>query len=90
MLTCFWVYAKGALQQMVHTFADIYIKPWVTILEHNFFLKVLALLGSALEEDSCIMVDANICSYPFSLGVKYSSCRANRITNLFPKGLVLD
>lgn len=48
LLTCFWVDTEGALQQVVHTFTDIDIKPRVTILQHDFFLKVLALLGSAL------------------------------------------
>lgn len=42
---------EGALQQVVHPFTDIYIEPWVTILQHDLFLKVLALLGSALEEE---------------------------------------
>lgn len=43
--------AEGALQQMVHPFTDIDIKPWVTVLQHDFFLKVVALLDSALEEE---------------------------------------
>lgn len=49
MLTCFGMHAEGALQQMVHPFTDIHIEPWVTILQHDFFLKVVALL--ALKEE---------------------------------------
>lgn len=51
MLTGFGMDTEGALQQMVYTFTDIHIETWVTILQHDFFLKVLALFGSALEEE---------------------------------------
>lgn len=51
VLTCFGVDAEGALQQMVHPFTDVHIQPRVTILQHDFFLKVLALFGSALREE---------------------------------------
>lgn len=51
MLTGFGMDTEGALQQMVYAFTDIHIETWVTILQHDFFLKVLALFGSALEEE---------------------------------------
>ena len=47
-LTCFGMDTEGALQQMVHSFTDVHIEPGVTILQHDLFLKVLALFGSAL------------------------------------------
>lgn len=50
VVTCFWMDTEGALQQVVHPFTDIDIESWVTILQHDFFLKVLALLGSALQK----------------------------------------
>jgi hypothetical protein len=39
---------EGALQQMVNPFADIDIEPRVAVLQHDLFLKVLALLQGAL------------------------------------------
>ena len=39
---------EGALQQMINPFADIHIEPWVAVLQHDLFLKVLALLDSGL------------------------------------------
>ncbi len=53
-LTCFGMDTEGALQQMVHPFTDIHIKTWVTVLQHDFFLKILAFLGSGLEERKII------------------------------------
>lgn len=47
--TCFWVDAERTLQQMVHTFTDVHVEPWVTVLQHDFFLKVLSLLGRGLK-----------------------------------------
>lgn len=40
--------AEGTLKQVVYSFADVDIKPRVAVLQHDFFLKVLALFGSAL------------------------------------------
>ena len=48
VVTCFWMDTEGALQQVVHPFTDIHVKPRVTILKHDFFLKVLAFFSSAL------------------------------------------
>lgn len=48
VVTCFWVDTEGTLKQVVDPFADVDIKPRVTVLQHDFFLKVLALFGSAL------------------------------------------
>lgn len=39
---------EGTLKQVVHSFADVDIKPRVAVLQHDFFLKVVALFGSAL------------------------------------------
>lgn len=48
VVTCFWVDTEGTLKQVVDPFADVDIKPRVTVLQHDFLLKVLALFGSAL------------------------------------------
>lgn len=48
VVTCFWMDTERALQQVIHPFTDIHIEPWVTILQHDFFLKVLTPLGGAL------------------------------------------
>lgn len=48
VFTCFWVDTEGTLKQVVDPFADVDIKPRVTVLQHDFFLKVLSLFGSAL------------------------------------------
>ena len=39
---------EGTLQQMINPFADIHIEPWVAVLQHDLFLKVLALLDGGL------------------------------------------
>lgn len=42
--------AERTLQQVVNPFTDIHVKSRVAILQHDFFLKVMALFGSALQE----------------------------------------
>lgn len=84
MLTGFGMDTEGALQQMVYAFTDIHIETWVTILQHDFFLKVLALFGSALEEERCDV------QKEFTKVKQPTLRNARRITNLFPFGLILD
>lgn len=50
VITCFGVNTEGALQQVVDPLTDIHVKSWVTILQHDFLLKMLALFCSALQE----------------------------------------
>lgn len=49
-VTCFWVNTEGAFQQVVNPFTDIHVKSWVTILQHDFFLKMLPFFCSPLQE----------------------------------------
>lgn len=63
VVTCFWMDTEGALQQVVHPFTDIYIKPRVTVLQHDFLLKVLALLAGALQDKRSTHVIICACVY---------------------------
>lgn len=86
VVTCFWVYTERTLKQVVHPFADIDIKPRVTVLQHDFFLKVLALFGSALLDKRnipfiiCVRiypsaVQRNNCQpYPLAFPVEFHTC----------------
>lgn len=42
--------AERTLQQVVNPFTDIHVKSGVAILQHDFFLKVMALFETALQE----------------------------------------
>lgn len=91
VVTCFWVDTKGTLKQVVHPFADVDIKPRVTVLQHDFFLKVLALFGSALvdKKKPCI-IRLRIHNYPSNVQInKWSSTISNWVTHPFSFSLVL-
>lgn len=76
MLTGFGMDTEGTLQQMVHPFTDVDVEPRVTILQHDLFLKVEALFGSALGEGRSCHHEASRCNIIFfKINSGLNNCR---------------